>query len=70
LWLTCLIRAIDAPNPTARTYLVFGDLEGKFDVLRVECARCDRKGRYRRARAASFGHGHNEFRHGHNEYEF
>ena len=30
----------------ARTYLVFGDIEGKLDVLRVECTRCDRKGRY------------------------
>ena len=30
----------------ARTYLVFGDIEGKLDVLRVECTRCGRKGRY------------------------
>jgi hypothetical protein len=30
----------------ARTYLVFGDVEGKLDVLRVECTRCERKGRY------------------------
>jgi hypothetical protein len=30
----------------ARTYLVFGDIEGKLDVLRVECTRCQRKGRY------------------------
>ena len=30
----------------ARTYLVFGDIEGKLEVLRVECTRCDRKGRY------------------------
>jgi len=30
----------------ARTYLVFGDIEGKLDVLRVECGRCQRKGRY------------------------
>ena len=30
----------------ARTYLIFGDIEGKLDVLRVECAKCDRKGRY------------------------
>ena len=30
----------------ARGYLVFGDIEGKLDVLRVECTRCDRKGRY------------------------
>jgi hypothetical protein len=30
----------------ARTYLVFGDIEGKLDVLRVECTRRDGKGRY------------------------
>jgi hypothetical protein len=30
----------------ARTYLVFGDIDGKLEVLRVECARCQRKGRY------------------------
>ena len=29
-----------------RTYLVFGDIEGKLDVLRVECTKCARKGRY------------------------
>jgi hypothetical protein len=29
-----------------RTYLVFGDIEGELDVLRVECTKCDRKGRY------------------------
>ena len=34
----------------ARTYLVFGDIDGKLDVLRVECARCQRKGRYSVAR--------------------
>jgi hypothetical protein len=26
-----------------RTYLIFGDIEGKLDVLRVECTNCDRK---------------------------
>jgi hypothetical protein len=26
--------------------LIFGDIEGKRDVLRVECTKCDRKGRY------------------------
>jgi hypothetical protein len=31
----------------ARTYLVFGDIEGKLDVLRVECTKCARKGCYR-----------------------
>jgi len=30
----------------ARAYLVFGDIEGKLDVLRVECTKCARKGRY------------------------
>ena len=34
----------------ARTYLVFGDIEGKLDVLRVECTKCERKGRYSVAR--------------------
>jgi hypothetical protein len=29
-----------------RTYLVFGDIEGKLGVLRVECTKCERKGRY------------------------
>jgi hypothetical protein len=31
----------------ARTYLIFGDIEGKLDVLRVQCTKCFRKGRYR-----------------------
>jgi hypothetical protein len=30
----------------SRTYLVFGDIEGKLDVLRVECTRCPRRGLY------------------------
>ena len=25
---------------------IFGDIEGKLDVLRVECTKCARKGRY------------------------
>jgi hypothetical protein len=29
-----------------RTYLTFGDIEGKLDVLQVECTKCPRKGRY------------------------
>ena len=29
-----------------RTYLIFGDIEGKLDVLCVECTKCARKGRY------------------------
>jgi hypothetical protein len=30
----------------ARTYQIFGDIEDKLDVLRLECTRCGRKGRY------------------------
>jgi hypothetical protein len=30
----------------ARAYLIFGDIEGKLDVLRVECTKCARKSRY------------------------
>jgi hypothetical protein len=29
-----------------RTYLIFGDIEGKLDMLRVACTKCARKGRY------------------------
>jgi hypothetical protein len=29
-----------------RNYLVFGDIEGKLDVLRVECTKCNRRGVY------------------------
>ena len=29
-----------------RSYLIFGDIEGKLDVLRVECSRSQRKGCY------------------------
>jgi hypothetical protein len=28
----------------SRTYLVFGDIDGKLDMLRVECTRCGPKG--------------------------
>ena len=30
----------------SRTCLIFGDIDGKLDVLRVECTKCARKGRY------------------------
>jgi hypothetical protein len=30
----------------ARTYLIFGDIEGTLDVLHLECTKCPRKGRY------------------------
>ena len=29
-----------------RTYLIFGDIEGMLDILRIECTRCPRKGVY------------------------
>jgi hypothetical protein len=29
-----------------RNYLVFGDIEGKLDVLRVVCTKCSRRGMY------------------------
>jgi hypothetical protein len=29
-----------------RTFLIFGDIDGELDVLRVECTKCPRKGRY------------------------
>jgi len=29
-----------------RTYFIFGDIEGKLDALRVECTKCERRGRY------------------------
>jgi hypothetical protein len=29
-----------------RTFLIFGDIDGTLDVLRVECTKCARKGRY------------------------
>jgi hypothetical protein len=28
------------------TFLTFGDIEGKLDMLRIECTRCPRQGRY------------------------
>jgi hypothetical protein len=29
-----------------RTYLIFGDIASKLDVLNVECSNCNRKGRF------------------------
>jgi hypothetical protein len=29
-----------------RTYLIFGDIDGKLDVLNVQCTKCAREGRY------------------------
>jgi hypothetical protein len=39
----------------ARTYLVFGDIESKLDTLRVECPRCQRKGRNVRRLIEKYG---------------
>jgi len=36
---------LDRPG-AMRTYITFGDIKDKLDVLRVECTRCQRKGRY------------------------
>jgi len=30
----------------SRTYVTFGDIAGKLHMLRIECTRCERKGRY------------------------
>src|SRR5262245_60494280 len=38
-------RRIGGADAT-RTYLIFGDVEGALDTLRVECTKCPRKGRY------------------------
>jgi hypothetical protein len=35
-----------AAGSMARTYLIFGEIEGKLDVLCVECTKCARKVRY------------------------
>ncbi len=40
----------------ARNYFVFGDIEGKLDVLRVECTKCERKGRYNVRKYGRKGH--------------
>jgi len=39
-------KCAQGEHPMARTYIVFGDIAGKLDILRVECTRCPRKGRY------------------------
>jgi hypothetical protein len=42
IYLRC--RYFTAIRP--RNYLVFGDIEGKLDVLRVQCTKCSRRGVY------------------------
>jgi hypothetical protein len=39
-------RRCDRISTRHRTYLIFGGIEGKLDVLRVECRRSARNGRY------------------------
>jgi hypothetical protein len=39
--------------------IIFGDLIGKLGVLRIECAKCGRAGRYRLAQLIA-RHGRNE----------
>jgi hypothetical protein len=48
-----------APTHARRGTIIFGDLVGKLDVLRVECAKCGRSGRYRLARLIA-RHGRSE----------
>ena len=36
--------------PLSRGHIVFGDIEGKLDVLRIECTKCGRGGHYGVAR--------------------
>jgi hypothetical protein len=39
-----------------RTYLTFGDIAGKLYILRIECTRCQCKGRYNVAKlVAQYG---------------
>ena len=41
----------------SRTYLTFGDIACKLEMLRIECTRCARKGRYGVAKLIA-QHGH------------
>jgi hypothetical protein len=36
--------------PISRGHIVFGDIEGKLEVLRIECTKCGRGGHYGVAR--------------------
>jgi hypothetical protein len=42
------VQQAAAVNCMSRTYVTFGDIVGKLHVLRPECTRCARKGRYSR----------------------
>jgi hypothetical protein len=39
-------RIVNITVMPRRAYLIFGDIENKLDLLRVECTKCARKGRY------------------------
>jgi hypothetical protein len=42
----------------SRTYLTFGDIDGKLEMLRIECTRCPRKGSLQRGQfVRSYGLG-------------
>ena len=43
---SCFLRGGTITHMAGRSYLIFGDIEGKLDVLSVECTKCARKGRY------------------------
>jgi hypothetical protein len=51
------VQQAAAVNCMSRTYVTFGDIVGKLHVLRPECTRCARKGRYNVAKLiAQYGH--------------
>jgi hypothetical protein len=39
-------QSLSSTCPAPGAHSIFGDMGGKLDVLRVECTRCGRKGRY------------------------
>ena len=42
----CTMEGGNITIMSRRAYLIFGDIEGKLDVLRVECTKCACKGHY------------------------
>ena len=40
------VQQAAAVNCMSRTFLTFGDIAGKLHILRIECTRCQRKGRH------------------------
>jgi hypothetical protein len=54
----CTKRTIDQGRRMSRTYLTFGDIDGKLEMLRIECTRCPRKGSLQRGQfVRSYGLG-------------